>query len=70
VALAITFLSDYGLADGDVGVVRGVIARLCPEARVIDLAGGSRAIAIAIGSGDAGSALGLRPGDEVRLEAA
>ena len=67
-ALAITFLSDYGLADGVVGVVRGVIARLCPEARVIDLAGGSRAIAI--GSGDAGSALGLRPGDEVRLEAA
>ena len=49
-------------------MVRGVIARLCPEARVIDLAGGSRAIAI--GSGDAGSALGLRPGDEVRLEAA
>jgi len=36
----ITFLSDYGLADEFVGVVHGVIARLCPEARVIDLGHG------------------------------
>jgi S-adenosylmethionine hydrolase len=36
----ITFLSDYGLEDEFVGVVHGVIARLCPEARVIDLAHG------------------------------
>jgi hypothetical protein len=33
----ITFLSDYGLADDFVGVCHGVIARECPEARVIDL---------------------------------
>jgi len=34
---AITFLSDYGTADEFVGVVHAVIAKLCPEARVIDL---------------------------------
>jgi S-adenosyl-L-methionine hydrolase (adenosine-forming) len=39
-ARPITFLSDYGLADEFVGVVHGVIARLCPEARVIDLSHG------------------------------
>ena len=33
----ITFLSDYGLADEFVGVVHGIIARECPEARVIDI---------------------------------
>jgi S-adenosylmethionine hydrolase len=39
-ALPVTFLSDYGLADEFVGVVHAVIARLCPEARVIDLGHG------------------------------
>jgi S-adenosyl-L-methionine hydrolase (adenosine-forming) len=39
-ARPITFLSDYGFADEFVGVVHGVIARLCPEARVIDLGHG------------------------------
>jgi S-adenosylmethionine hydrolase len=33
----ITFLSDYGLDDEFVGVCHAVIARRCPEARVIDL---------------------------------
>lgn len=36
----ITFCSDYGLADEFVGVVHGVIARLAPDARVIDLGHG------------------------------
>jgi S-adenosylmethionine hydrolase len=40
VARPITFLSDYGLADEFVGVVHGVVARICPEARVIDLGHG------------------------------
>ncbi len=39
-ARPITFLSDYGLADEFVGVVHGVIARIAPEARVIDLTHG------------------------------
>ncbi|HSQ37965.1 MAG TPA: SAM-dependent chlorinase/fluorinase [Acidimicrobiia bacterium] len=33
----IAFLSDYGLADEFVGVVHGVILRIAPEARVIDV---------------------------------
>ncbi len=36
----ITFLSDYGLQDEFVGVCHGVIARICPRARVIDLSHG------------------------------
>jgi S-adenosyl-L-methionine hydrolase (adenosine-forming) len=36
----ITFLSDYGLSDEFVGVVHGVIAGICPDARVIDLSHG------------------------------
>jgi S-adenosylmethionine hydrolase len=40
VARPITFLSDYGTADEFVGVVHAVIARLAPDARVIDLAHG------------------------------
>jgi S-adenosyl-L-methionine hydrolase (adenosine-forming) len=33
----VTFLSDYGLSDEYVGVCHGVIARLCPRARVLDI---------------------------------
>src|ERR1700744_2250673 len=36
----ITFLSDYGLADDFVGICHGVIAKACPQARVIDLTHG------------------------------
>ena len=36
-APVITFLSDYGLDDDFVGVCHGVIARIAPDARVIDL---------------------------------
>jgi S-adenosyl-L-methionine hydrolase (adenosine-forming) len=36
----ITFLSDFGLQDDFVGVCHGVIARIAPDARVIDLTHG------------------------------
>lgn len=39
-APVITFLSDYGLQDDFVGICHGVIARICPRARVIDLTHG------------------------------
>jgi len=39
-APVITFLSDYGLEDGFVGICHGVIARICPAARVIDISHG------------------------------
>jgi S-adenosylmethionine hydrolase len=38
----ITFLSDYGLTDDFVGVCHGVIVRICPQARIIDLGHGVR----------------------------
>jgi S-adenosylmethionine hydrolase len=49
----VTFLSDYGSSDEFVGVCHGVIARLCPEARIIDITHGvprhdTRAGAIAL----------------------
>ncbi len=33
----ITLLTDFGVADGFVGVMKGVILSLCPEARIVDL---------------------------------
>ncbi|MHB8689964.1 MAG: SAM hydrolase/SAM-dependent halogenase family protein [Solirubrobacteraceae bacterium] len=39
-APVITFLSDYGLEDEFVGVCHGVIAGICPQARIIDLTHG------------------------------
>lgn len=36
----VTFLSDYGLADDFVGVCHGVVARIAPQARVIDVTHG------------------------------
>ena len=36
----VTFLSDYGLDDDFVGVCHGVIARIAPDVRVIDIAHG------------------------------
>jgi S-adenosyl-L-methionine hydrolase (adenosine-forming) len=36
----ITFLSDYGLYDDFAGVCHGVIAKICPQARVIDITHG------------------------------
>src|SRR5436309_1448522 len=41
-APVITFLSDYGLHDDFVGVCHGVIAMICPQARVIDITHGVR----------------------------
>jgi S-adenosylmethionine hydrolase len=36
----VTFLSDYGLADDFVGVCHGVIARIAPQARIVDITHG------------------------------
>lgn len=33
----ITFLTDYGLRDDFVGICHGVMARVCPAARIIDI---------------------------------
>jgi S-adenosyl-L-methionine hydrolase (adenosine-forming) len=39
-APVVTFLSDYGLDDDFVGICHGVIATICPHARVIDITHG------------------------------
>ncbi len=39
-SVTISFLSDFGYKDEFVGVVRGVIARIAPNARVIDITHG------------------------------
>ncbi len=36
----VTFLSDYGLADDFVGVCHGVVLRICPQARIVDITHG------------------------------
>lgn len=36
----VSLLTDYGLQDEFVGVCHGVIARICPEARIIDITHG------------------------------
>src|SRR4029078_2188076 len=40
--VVITFLTDFGLEDDFVGTCHGVIARIAPEARVIDITHGIR----------------------------
>jgi S-adenosylmethionine hydrolase len=40
-SLPISFLSDFGLADEFVGVVHGVLAKLAPDSRVIDVGHGT-----------------------------
>jgi hypothetical protein len=47
----ITLVTDYGLADEFVGVLHGVIAQICPQARVIDLAHGVPRQDISSGAG-------------------
>ncbi len=46
----ISFLTDFGLEDDFVGVCHGVIARIAPEARVIDLTHGIRPQAVLEGA--------------------
>jgi S-adenosylmethionine hydrolase len=36
----ITFLTDYGLRDDFVGICHGVVATICPDARVVDITHG------------------------------
>jgi S-adenosyl-L-methionine hydrolase (adenosine-forming) len=36
----VTLLTDYGLSDEFAGVIHGIIARICPDAHVIDLTHG------------------------------
>lgn len=57
----ITFLSDYGQHDEFVGVCHGVIARRCPQARVIDITHGIARHDIRVGALTLSSALAFMP---------
>jgi S-adenosyl-L-methionine hydrolase (adenosine-forming) len=61
VARSITFLSDYGTADEFAGVCRAVIARIAPEARVIDLSHGIARHDVGHGAAVLANALGFAP---------
>jgi S-adenosylmethionine hydrolase len=60
-ARPITFLSDYDPADEFAGVCRAVIARIAPEARVIDLAHGIPGYDVAHGAAMLARALPYAP---------
>jgi S-adenosylmethionine hydrolase len=57
----ITFLSDYGTEDEFVGVCHGVIARLCPQARIIDITHGVERHDVRLGALVLGAALPFMP---------
>jgi S-adenosylmethionine hydrolase len=57
----ITFLSDYGYEDEFAGVCRAVIARIAPEARVIDLTHGVTRHSIEEGAATLANALPFTP---------
>jgi S-adenosyl-L-methionine hydrolase (adenosine-forming) len=60
-ARPITFLSDYGTADEFAGVCRAVIARIAPQARVIDLSHGIARHDVARGAAILADALAYAP---------
>src|SRR5919199_6155180 len=57
----ITFLSDYGYEDEFAGVCRAVIARIAPDATVIDLTHGIRRHAVPEGAAVLAAALPYTP---------
>lgn len=63
----IVFLTDYGLADEFVGVCHGVIARIAPEAHVIDLTHQIRRQDVLQGAVVLGRAARYMPDDAVYL---
>jgi S-adenosyl-L-methionine hydrolase (adenosine-forming) len=61
VARPITFLSDYGSTDEFAGVCRAVIARIAPEARVIDISHGIARHDVRHGAAVLANAVGYAP---------
>lgn len=57
----VTFLSDYGLDDHLVGVCKGVIARIAPDVRIIDVCHQVKAQDIAVGASMLAEALPYLP---------
>jgi hypothetical protein len=66
-ARPIVFLSDYGLDDEFVGVCHGVMARIAPDAPVIDLTHGVPAHEVSLGALVLAQSVRFMPGDAVYL---
>jgi len=66
-ARPIVFCSDYGLADEFVGVCHGVIARIAPDARVIDLTHGIHPMDVRAGAAELAATVRYMPDDAVYL---
>jgi S-adenosylmethionine hydrolase len=67
VARPIVFCSDYGLTDEFVGVCHGVIARIAPDAPIIDLTHGIPPMHVAHGASVLAAAVRYMPEDAVYL---
>jgi S-adenosylmethionine hydrolase len=67
VARPIVFCSDYGLTDAFVGLCHGVIARIAPNVRVIDLTHGIPAMDVLGGAAALRSGVPFMPDDSVYL---
>ena len=63
----IVFMSDYGLADEFVGICHGVVARIAPRARVIDLTHAIPRHDVATGAMALGRSAPFMPQDAVYL---
>ncbi|HEY3282531.1 MAG TPA: SAM-dependent chlorinase/fluorinase [Armatimonadota bacterium] len=63
----VALLTDFGLSDAYVGILHGVLARLAPEAKVIDLCHGVTPGDLREGAHLLGSALGYLPSQTVFL---
>src|SRR5437763_3644144 len=66
-ARPIVFCSDYGLADEFVGVCHGVIARIAPDARIIDLTHGIPPMDVRRGAAELCASVHYMPDDAVYL---
>src|SRR5437899_8247070 len=66
-ARPIVFCSDYGLGDEFVGVCHGVIARIAPDARVIDLTHGIPPMDVRRGAAELCASVRYMPDDAVYL---
>jgi S-adenosyl-L-methionine hydrolase (adenosine-forming) len=63
----ITFLTDFGMQDAYVGVMKGVVLGICPNTRLVDLTHGIPAQAVALGALQLRSAVRYFPDGTIHL---
>ena len=69
----ITLITDFGLEDGHVGAMKGVVRSIAPEVTIVDIShliafiDSEGFLAIAVRNGNAARKLGAQEGDQVLL---